>query len=138
MSSGADTCTHAASINKGLCAGLRKGAGQCNHQNSDSRSAASYHVEYEGYDPGDAHAERIMRVPDDLLKGPLPRHAQIPDLKKLRFQIGSGVRYTRIVSLRDGSFMEGATEQMVRTADDNVSEAQGEGRPNQTRRPQVN
>jgi|SRR5208282_231126 len=104
-----------------------------------SRSAECYHVETEGYEPGDARAERIMAVPKGLLgESRLPRHAQLPDLKKLGFKILSGEPAARNVQLKGRTFMEGALEQMLRIADDNLSEARGEGRPNRTRRPRAN
>jgi hypothetical protein len=103
------------------------------------RSAERYHVETEGYEPGDAHAERIMPVPKGLLdEGHLPRHAQFPDLRKLGFTILASETAARIVRLSGRTFMEGALEQMIRTADDNMSEARGDGRPNRTRRARAN
>jgi hypothetical protein len=43
--------------------------------------------EYEGYEPGDARAELIVRTGADPIPGPIPRHAQLEDLQKLGFEI---------------------------------------------------
>jgi hypothetical protein len=103
------------------------------------RSAECYHVETEGYDQGDARAEQIMSVPKGLLdESRLPRHAQLSDLMKLGFRILSGESAARMVQLGGRTFVEGPLEQMIRTADDNLSEARGEGRPNRTRRARAN
>ena len=51
------------------------------------RAAESYHIEYEGYEPGDARAELILRTGADPIPGPIPRHAQLEDLQTLGFEI---------------------------------------------------
>jgi epoxide hydrolase len=51
-------------------------------------SAEGYHIKYEGYEPGDARAELILRTGADPIPGPIPRHAQLEDLQKLGFAQG--------------------------------------------------
>ena len=41
------------------------------------RTAESYHIQYEGYEPGEARAELILRAGTDPIPGPIPRHAQL-------------------------------------------------------------
>jgi hypothetical protein len=94
----------------------------------NSRQAASYHVHYEGYETGDATAERIMGIATDL-GGQIPRHAQIEDLKKLGFEILRANPSGRSVRLNGRTFAEGYMEEMVATVHDNTFEARGEGRP---------
>jgi hypothetical protein len=36
------------------------------------RAAENYHIEYEGYEPGDARAELILRTGADPIPGPVP------------------------------------------------------------------
>ena len=94
-----------------------------------TRAAESYHIRYEGYEPGDARAELILRTGADPIPGPIPRHAQLEDLQKLGFEILNPDPNGRSVR-RDGrTFLEGHLESMVAEARDDVHEATGKGRP---------
>ncbi len=94
-----------------------------------TRAAESYHIQYEGYEPGDARAELILRTGEDPIPGPIPRHAQLEDLQKLGFEILNPDPNCRSVR-RDGrTFLEGHLESMVAKARDDVHEATGKGRP---------
>ena len=77
-----------------------------------------------------------MTVPagllDDSGEGCLPRHAELLELKALGFRILPSEPAARIVQLDGRTFMEGALKQMLRTYDDNICEARGQGRPNGT------
>lgn len=42
-----------------------------------SRTAESYHIQYEGYEPGEARAEFILRVGTDAIPSPIPGHATV-------------------------------------------------------------
>ena len=70
------------------------------------RTAESYHTQYEGYEPGEARAELILRAGTDPIPGPIPRHAQLEDLQMLGFEIlnpdpnGRCVRRTSIAPSR--------------------------------------
>lgn len=94
------------------------------------RSAAKFHVEYEGYGPGEAAAEPILAAPGTA--GPFPRHAQIDDLAALGFEILKGGNHGRSVKYRDRTFVEGHLESLIAEIDDNNSEVAGEGRPRGT------
>ena len=67
------------------------------------RAAESCHIEYEGYEPGDARAELILRTGAHPIPGPIPRHAQLEDLQTLGFEIlipdpnGRSVRWRTMV-----------------------------------------
>ena len=94
-----------------------------------ARAAESYHIQYEGYEPGDARAELILRTGANPIPGPIPRHAQLEDLQKLGFEILNSDPNGRSVR-RDGrTFLEGHLESMVAKVRDDVHEAMGEGRP---------
>ena len=95
------------------------------------RSAAKFHVEYEGYGPGEAAAEPILAAPGTA--GPFPRHAQIDDLAALGFEILKGGNHGRSVKYKDRTFVEGHLESLIAEIDDNNSEVAGEGRPRGTR-----
>ena len=95
------------------------------------RSAAKFHVDYEGYDPGEATAESILEAPDAA--GPFPRHAQIDDLAALGFEILKSGDHGRSVKYGDRTFVEGHLESWVAEVDDNNSEAAGKGRPRGTK-----
>jgi hypothetical protein len=74
-----------------------------------SRTAESHHIQYEGYEPGDARAELILRAGTDSNPGTIPRHAQLEDLQTLGF--------------------EGHLEPMVTEVRDDAVETLGSGRP---------
>ncbi len=93
------------------------------------RAAESYHIEYEGYEPGDARAELILRTGADPIPGPIPRHAQLEDLQKLGFEILNADPNGRSVRRNGRTFLEGHLESMVAEVRDDVHEAMGKGRP---------
>jgi hypothetical protein len=95
------------------------------------RSAARFHVEYEGYGSGEAVAEMILVASGAA--GPFPRHAQIDDLVALGFEILKGGSHGRSVKFRNRTFVEGHLESSIAEIDDNNSEAAGEGRPRGTK-----
>jgi hypothetical protein len=73
-----------------------------------AQAARRYHTGYEGYGPGDAHAELIMRVvAGSQISGPTPRHAQLADLRKLGFEVLNPDPHGRIVRLAGRTFVEG-------------------------------
>jgi hypothetical protein len=93
-----------------------------------ARAAERYHIQYEGYEPGDARAELVQRT-EDPIPGPIPRHAQLEDLQRLGFEILSADPNSRSVR-RDGrTFLEGHLESMVAEVRDDAHEAMGKGRP---------
>jgi len=78
----------------------------------NSRSAAAFHEDYEGYDRGDATATPVVRgIP--LTDGEnVPRHAHLSDLSPLGFKVlQDGSR--RIVQLGHRKFREGSLEATI-------------------------
>jgi hypothetical protein len=103
-----------------------------------AQAARRYHTDYEGYSPGDAHAELIMGVVAGQVSGPTPRHSQLADLRKLGFEVLNPDPHGRIVRLAGRTFVEGHLESLVAEASDNAWEARGEGRPLGTKRQREN
>ncbi len=93
------------------------------------RAAESYHIECEGYEPGDARAEPILRTGADPIPGPIPRHAQLEDLQTLGFEILNPDPNGRSVRRNGRTFLEGHLESMVAEVRDDVHESTGKGRP---------
>ena len=94
-----------------------------------TRAAEKYHIEYEGYEPGDARAELILSAGQDLIPGPLPRHAQLEDLQKLGFEVLNADPNGRSVRRSGRTFVEGHLESMVAGVRDDMHEEMGKGRP---------
>src|SRR5260370_8009850 len=103
-----------------------------------SRTAESYHIQYEGYEPGDARAELILRAGTDPNPGPIPRHAQLEDLQTLGFEILNPDPNGRCVRRNGRTFFEGHLESMVAGVRDDALEALGNGRPWATTRRREN
>ena len=102
-----------------------------------SRSAASYHEDYEGYDPYDAKA-RLVIAQTQLPKyehGPPPCHAQIADLVALGFEVVGAEPSQRGVRFKGKLYLEGYLEALVVEGNDKLRETAGLGRPNGTKRP---
>lgn len=98
-----------------------------------ARSARSFFEDYEGYDPADASAELVLSNFQPAAPGPIPRHAQEEDLRAAGFRVHTAD--AQRVAMRGGRrFIEGATESIIRSADDDAAEARGQGRPNRTKR----
>ena len=93
------------------------------------RAAESCHIEYEGYEPGDARAELILRTGAHPIPGPIPRHAQLEDLQTLGFEILNPDPNGRSVRRNGRTFLEGHLESMVAEVRDDVHESTGKGRP---------
>lgn len=91
--------------------------------------AATFHEDVEGYEPGDARAEMILKVPDEI-------NTDIgwPSDEVLR-SCGAKIlseESPRIVEIGNRRFCEGLMESTIRALDDDIFEALGEGRPNET------
>jgi len=99
-----------------------------------ARTAENYHVQYEGYAPGEARAELILRAGTEPILGSIPRHAQLEDLQVLGFEILNPDPNGRCVKRNGRIFLEGHLESMVAEVRDDAHEAIGKGRPLGTRR----
>jgi len=87
------------------------------------RTAESYHIQYEGYEPGEARAELILFARADAIPGPIPRHAQLEDLQMLGFEILNPDPNGRCVRRNGRTFLEGHLESMVAEVRDDAQEA---------------
>lgn len=81
----------------------------------NSRSATRFHEIYEGYDPGDATARKVLGGIQLKDGDNVPRHAQIEDLEPLGFKVLQEDP-TRIVRLRGRTFREGQLQVAVEAA----------------------
>ncbi len=102
---------------------------------TNPEEAATFHEEMEGYDPGDATAEMILELPKGLVA-----NTGWPSDDVLQ-SCGANILAkgpTRIVEIGDRKFCEGLIESTIRTLDDDIFEALGEGRPNRTKRSMEN
>jgi hypothetical protein len=90
-----------------------------------ARTAESYHIQYEGYEPGDARAELILRAGTDSIPGPIPRHAQLEDLQMLGFEILNPDPNGRSARRNDRTFLEGHLESMVAEVRDDARRSLG-------------
>jgi len=99
------------------------------------QAAAKFHDDYDGYD----HSAAARLVVADTRSAEcgitdVPRHAQIPELRKLGFEIVDLRRGQRIVRRGRELFVEGMLDLVIAELADNRLEAVGKGRPNQTKR----
>ena len=97
--------------------------------------AAKIHEDYEGYDPGEAIAEHILNIPDEISaeKGWPPNKL----LKALGAKfINDGP--ARSVEISGRIFCEGLMDETILTITDEVFERQGYGRLNKTPKIVVN
>ena len=96
-----------------------------------SEEAAGLHEYLEGYDPGEATAEEVMVIPENLAceKG-WPSTDLILALGGRFLEKG----HARVVELRGKVFAEGMLEDLIFEVTDNAFEKKGEGRPNKTKR----
>jgi hypothetical protein len=93
--------------------------------------AETFHEQNEGYLPGDAMAEEIITVPDQVAT-----EAGWPSDDVL---LAVGARFidqgsARVVQLGNRRFCEGLMEETLRSLDDDRFEADGQGRLNGTER----
>jgi hypothetical protein len=93
------------------------------------RSAECYHEEYEGYDKDTAEAQLVLRQVDGI--DDLPCHTHIADLERLGARIISA-KQPRVVEIQGKCFQEGTLDYNINSIHDDVFEAHGQGRPNET------
>ena len=93
--------------------------------------AATFHEDAEGYDIGDATAELVTEIPDGVKADPgWPSDDVLRSCGAEIVADGSA----RVVKIGERTFSEGLMESTIRTLDDDMFEAAGEGRPNKTSR----
>jgi hypothetical protein len=80
-----------------------------------SVSACRFHEDYEGYNRDDAKARKVLGGIVWKEGDELPRHAQIPDLRPLGFNV-LRVKPYRVVRLGGKTFKEGQLEALIEDA----------------------
>lgn len=96
----------------------------------NAEEAAALHEEMEGYDPGEATAEMILEIPNGIMA-----NIGWPSEEVLR-SCGASILaegHPLVVEIAGRRFCEGLLESTLRTLDDDIFEALGQGRPNETR-----
>ena len=97
--------------------------------------AAAFHNDQEGYDDGDAHAELVCPVPEEL-------HFEQPGWPSMELldRLGTILRAgsPRVVQIDGHVYSEGPLDDVIMKHQDDQFEAQGKGRPNGTIRPSDN
>ena len=94
------------------------------------KEAESIHEQSEGYDRGDAFAEKVIDIPNTLsAESGWPSEALLKALGARYLDSGA----TRVVEIGGRTFCEGLLEENLRSLDDDRFEAQGLGRVNETK-----
>lgn len=96
---------------------------------NNADEASTFHEDAEGYAPGDATAEMILKIPDEVTV-----NTGWPSDEVLQ-SCGANILAeapTRVVKIGNRRFCEGLMESTLRALDDDMREALGEGRLNKT------
>jgi len=98
---------------------------------STVNEAAKLHEKYEGYNPGEAVAEEILQIPENM-----PCEKGWP---KKQFLIDLGAVYlfdepTRVVEIKGRKFCEGLLEAEIQEITDNIFDLYDRRRPNKTKK----
>ncbi len=96
---------------------------------SNLREAARLHEHLEGYDDGDATAELVLNISENIIveKG-WPKEELLEILGATFVERES----TRVVEIAGRKYCEGLLESTIRSLDDDVFESLGQGRVNET------
>ena len=99
---------------------------------SSAEEAAEFHEKEEGYAPGDAEAEKVLAIPDDVTvdAGYPPNDF----LKSIGGEFLSD-ESTRVVKIAGRTFCEGMLASLINEVVDDEFEKRGRGRVNKTRKP---
>ena len=93
------------------------------------KEAARFHEDAEGYNRGEAFAEEVLVIPDNVLS-----ETGWPS-DELLLSIGAKFlsnETTRVVQIGERTFTEGLLDGIIREIDDDTFEKRGEGRLNDT------
>ena len=101
---------------------------------SSSLGACQFHEDAEGYDPGDATAEEIISIPENV-----PTEPGWPSDELL---LAVGAKFImenppRVVEINGRKFSEGLLESFLNEIEDNAFEQRGQGRLNKTPKPSM-
>jgi len=98
---------------------------------SSKKEAAQLHEYLEGYDNGEATAELVLRIPENIpVEEGWPEEELLESLGATLINNGSA----RVVEISGRRFCEGLLESTIRSLDDDVFESLAEGRINDTTR----
>ena len=95
------------------------------------RGAARWHEKAEGYEPGDAVATLVLRIPSGLEAKQGWPSQELLEACGAQFHRSDT---PRVVDIGGARFVEGYLEHELLQLDDEKFEALGEGRPNKTNR----
>ena len=95
-------------------------------------AAARFHEEYEGYNTGDAVADFVLTIPVNKMGPNLEKGWPTNELLEACGGKFLSDEDTRVVKFGLKTYCEGQLEGLVRQFDDEIFEARGQGRPNQT------
>ncbi len=99
---------------------------------SSPEEASKYHENMEGYDPGDAKAEEILDIPENV-----PAKTGWPS-DELLLEVGAKFLlndHSRVVEIAGRKFCEGMLEAILNEINDDLFEESGDRRLNQTKKP---
>ncbi len=99
---------------------------------SSSAEAAKFHQDMEGYEPGDAYAEEILTIPENV-----SAEAGWPSDELL---LAVGAKFiindqSRVVEINERKFCEGMLQATLNEIIDDTFEELGQKRPNKTKKP---
>ena len=100
----------------------------------NAKEATTFHEDVEGYEPGDATAEMVMEIPNEI-----KTDIGWPSDEVLR-SCGTKILAEEspcIVEIGNRRFCKGLMESIIRIADDTKSETIGKGRPNETKKSNI-
>ncbi len=96
---------------------------------NNANQAARIHENFEGYDEGDATAKIVLEIPVSIsAETGWPSNELLKSLGATFISEDS----TRVVEIAGRRYCEGMLEATLRSLDDDVFEASGQGRVNQT------
>jgi len=99
-----------------------------------AEEASKFHEDAEGYDPGDATAEEILSIPENI-----PAEPGWPSDELL---LAVGAKFivedpSRVIEINGRKFSEGLLESLLNEIEDNAFEERGQGRLNKTPKPSM-
>ena len=101
---------------------------------SSPEEASKYHENMEGYDPGDAKAEEILDIPDNVpAKTGWPSDELLLEVDA-KFLLND---QSRVVEIAGRKFCEGMLEATLNELNDDLFEESGDERLNQTKKPSL-
>ncbi len=99
---------------------------------SNSKEAAKFHEGYEGYNPGAAHAEEILKIPENV-----PAEPGWPS-EELLLAVGAKFiikEQSRVGEINGRKFCEGMLQATLNEITDDAFEEHGKERMNRTKNP---